>query len=262
MKYTKSTIYIKELEREAFLYIGVPDDYEYSNERYPVLYMHDGHNVFNKEDSYIGVTWELIESYEKDLNLPKIIVVGLSCAEGYNRFDEYCPFIAKEDMFNDVDRIVGGRGNTYLDYLSNVLKPQIDKNYRTLGDYRNTAIMGSSMGGLISLYAGLKYNNVFSRIGAVSGSYFVAQEDIEQSIREADLSKIYKLYMDVGTNESGIGEENTYVESNQRVYNELCKKLDSEKLRFHIVNGAIHNEADWAKRLPEILKYLFEDIKR
>jgi len=261
MHYKKSEIYIKELNRNARLYVGLPDDYETSEKRYPVLYMHDGHNVFSDEDSFSGVSWGLIEAYEKDKSLPDIIVVALECANGLNRFDEYSPFEITHPSFAEYSHNTkaGGKGDSYLKYLIEVLKKEIDLKYRTLSDKENTGIMGSSMGGVISLYAGLKYNNVFSRIGAVSGSYFVALESMLNAIETSDLKNINKLYMDIGTKEAGVGENTDYIQANKEVYKALSEKLETDKLKFKTIEGGIHHESEWRKRLPGIIKYLFSN---
>lgn len=261
MYHKKSEIYIKELDRSARLYVGLPDDYETSGKRYPVLYMHDGHNVFSDEDSFSGVSWGLIEAYEKDKSLPDIIVVGLECANGLNRFNEYSPFEITHPSFAEYSKNTkaGGKGDIYLNYLSEVLKREIDAKYRTLSDKDYTAIMGSSMGGVISLYAGLKYNHIFSRIGAVSGSYFTALDSMLNAVETSDLTNINKLYMDVGTKEAGVGQDTDYIKANRKVYKVLSEKLDIKKLRFEVIEGGIHHESEWRKRLPDIIKYLFND---
>lgn len=260
MYYKESQIYIKELNRSTRLYIGLPDDYETSSKRYPVLYMHDGHNVFSDKDSFSGVSWGIIDAYKKDKTLPEIIVVALECAEDLGRFDEYSPFEITHPDFLEYSKgkTAGGNGDNYLSYISKVLKPQIDAEYRTLKEPEHTGIMGSSMGGFISLYAGLKFNNVFTRIGAVSGSYFVALEEILKTIKAADLKNIKKLYMDYGTQETGVVQESDYEIANKAVFNSLNEKLTPNCLKFEAIEGGIHHESAWAKRLPNILKYLFD----
>ncbi|MGL4373737.1 MAG: alpha/beta hydrolase [Turicibacter sp.] len=259
MYYKESTIFIKELNRKARLFVGLPDDYETSEKNYPVLYMHDGHNVFTDTDSFHGVSWGLIDSYKVDKTLPEIIVVGLECANGLDRFNEYCPFeITFEAMKEMVgQKEIGGKGDIYLNYLCHVLKPQIDDEYRTLKAPEFTGVMGSSMGGVISLYAALNYHHTFTRIGAVSGAYFVQLEAFLQAIDKSELKSIKKLYMDTGTKENAGGNEEDYIQSNQEIYAALKEKLPANHLRFEMIEGGLHNELAWSKRLPEIIRYLF-----
>ena len=263
MYYKKFLIQIEELNRSAYLYVGLPENYDTTQKKYPVLYMNDGHNVFCDEDSYSGVSWGLIKAYENNPNLPEIIVVGLQCAvEGLERFNEYCPydikFPAALERSNNMP--IGGKGDLYLNYIINTLKPRIDAEYRTLKTPEHTAIMGSSMGGVISMHAALKHNNIFSRAASLSGSFFVALESMLNSIEEYDLSNINKLYIDAGTKEIGLGKEQDYINSNKAIFTTLSKKLDKDKLYFQLITDGIHHESHWSQRLPYIIQYLFSDI--
>jgi predicted alpha/beta superfamily hydrolase len=116
------------------------------------------------------------------------------------------------------------------------------------------------MGGVISMHATLKYNNVFSRAASLSGSFFVALESMLNSIETSDLSNIKKLYIDAGTKEIGLGKEQDYIASNKAIFNALSKKLTKDKLSFQLIDDGIHHESHWAKRLPYIIQYLFSHI--
>lgn len=187
--------------------------------------------------------------------------MGLECANGLSPFDEYSPFDITHPSFAECPNNTkyGGKGDIYLNCLSEVLKNVIDTNYRILSDKNNTAIMGSSMGGMISVYAGLKYNHTFSRIGAVSGAYFVALDSMLNVIETSGLNNINKHYMNIGTKEAEVRQDTDYIEANRKVYEALSEKLDAAKLKFQGVEGAIHNESEWRKRLPDIIKYLFNN---
>jgi predicted alpha/beta superfamily hydrolase len=219
--------------------------------------MHDGHNVFDQADSFLGVTWNIIEAYVKDKSLPEIIVVGLECAPGLYRLDEYSPFeFSIEHAF---ERQVGGKGEIYLEYIVNELKPMIDTKYRTLKAANDTAMMGSSMGGVISTYAAVKYPHVFSRIASLSGAFYVCFDKMIESIKCANLENIKKFYLDVGDSEVEGGKDSYFVQVNNILYLLLKDKINSNYLKFQMIEGAKHNEAEWAKRLPNILKYLFNN---
>jgi len=146
--------YIPQLDRTRRIWIYLPPDYDNSNEHYPVLYMHDGQNLFDAFTSYLG-EWEIDETLnelaEDGYQVP--IVVGIDNG-GEERMNEYNPWVNPQ--------YGGGQGDEYIDFLVFNLKPYIDENYRTLSGKENTGIMGSSMGGLISQYGALKFQDVLA----------------------------------------------------------------------------------------------------
>ncbi len=256
MYYTKKSIYIKELNRKANLYIGFPDSYLKSKKRYPVLYMHDGHNLFDPHDAFIGITWGVKETFDTHPELKEVIVVGLSCADGLKRLQEYNIFEMKHKSIKD-NGSIKGHGEKYLKYLVETLKPEIDSKYRTLSDSNNTAIMGSSMGGVISNQAAVLYPDVFSRIGCVSNAFYVSFEKILEFNSNSNFSKIKKFYMDVGDKEGNKQTSLEYLNTNKAIYNVLKTKMSKDTLKFRVIKNGIHSEKAWAKRLPAILKFLF-----
>ena len=164
---------IPQLNRGRKVWLYLPPDYYTSNASYPVVYMHDGQNLFDKKTAYSG-EWNADETMNRlfrDKNL-KVIIVGIDHG-GDKRLDEYSPWVN--------DKYGGGEGDQYLEFITNTLKPFIDTNYNTLTDKENTAIIGSSMGGLISHYAGLKYPNIFGKIGVYSPAFWFAPEIKEYS---------------------------------------------------------------------------------
>lgn len=258
MKVIKEKRYIAALNREAVLYIALPDNYQESDQYYPVLYMHDGQNVFYEEDAFIGKTWGVQEAYQKDTKLPKMIIVALSSASGELRLHEYGPYPFDQEALDEFELdSIGGGGNNYVDYLVNELKPEIDQTYRTLKEPEYTAMMGASMGGVISLYAGLKYSHVFGLIASLSGSYFVSKAAFIEEIKRADLSSIKKIYIDTGDAEVAGGDEEDYVMSNLDIFEALKEKLPNQQLEFQVISDGKHTEVDWAKRFPNIIKTLF-----
>lgn len=255
MFYKKETIWIEKLNRYAKLYVGLPDNYEETDRLYPVLYMHDGHNVFDPKDSYAGKTWEILKAYQDHQDLKDVIVVALECANGIERLNEYGPFPFTFDGF-EFSETPGGKADQYLEYLVNDLKPMIDKSYRTLKGKENSAMMGSSMGGVISIYAAIKYPDVFGRIAAVSSAFYVSLEPFIKLIKSTDFSHLNILYMDTGTEEVGGGNKQDYLVSNDQVYDVLKSKIDANKLVYKKIKGGKHSEEDWAARLPNILKII------
>jgi predicted alpha/beta superfamily hydrolase len=192
------------------VWVCLPEGYEDSQKRYPVLYMHDGQNLFDKETSYAGVTWEVQEAVNQAMTQGKsegIIVVGVDNAsvdgnEVVGRLDEYSPWInteLKTMITSRFTRDIGGYGDRYAHFLVEDLKPLIDSRYRTLTDRDNTGVAGSSMGGLISLYIGLVHDDVFSKIGAFSTAVWFKEDELLKLIHEHGPDTNSKWYLDIGT---------------------------------------------------------------
>jgi predicted alpha/beta superfamily hydrolase len=247
---------ITPLNRTRMVRVYLPNHYyDNTDKRYPVLYMHDGQNLYKDEDAGYGMSWGISDYLDKsDLEL---IVVGIDCNEGHKRLDEYSPWSSSEmrTIFAPELDGIGGEGESYIEYMVHELKPMIDEKYRTITD--ETSMAGSSMGGLISTYAACKYPNIFKRVASVSSAYWFTQDEIEQLIQKSELSDIEKFYLDVGTNESsGTIDSKRYVESSEAIYTLLNKKI--KDVKFVIAEGAVHNELAWRDRVPAIFDYLFK----
>ena len=154
-------------ENDRRLYVYLPRDYSRSDKHYPVLYMFDGHNVFYDSHATFGKSWGMKEYLEKS-RLP-IILVAIECnPEGNRRLNEYSPWdIDVWDLGH-----LEGLGKITMDWMTKDLKPMIDSKYRTLPKREDTLIAGSSMGGLMALYAVTKYNDVYSRDAALSPCFW------------------------------------------------------------------------------------------
>jgi predicted alpha/beta superfamily hydrolase len=240
----------------------LPSRYDKSQKKYPVLYMHDGQNLFDPLTGYKNQTWGILDTYEEHPELPEVIIVGIENG-GDQRSNELVPFRFNFaelgfDAYGDQD--YGGKTDDYLCFIINQVKPYIDKHYRTYKSAKNTAIMGSSFGGVCSMYAALEYGEYFSRFGCVSNAHYVVQKDIEDLARNSSVSHIKKFYMDVGTKESSNAiESQNYIDSNQAVFNIFLQKMEQKKLRFVLAEGAIHNEEAWRVRFADIVSFLFND---
>lgn len=241
----------KELDRNVKVFIYLPKSYEQNDRYYPVLYMHDGQNLFDDDIAYKG-SWKILEHME-DKEMPELIVIGINSTD--NRSNELLPL-----CFEFEGETVGGDADKYYKFLISELKPMIDLRFRTFKSAKYTALMGSSFGGVSSLYAATRYSNFFSRFGCLSNAHDVLGEPFYDLIKKSDLSKVRKLYMDVGTKEASSGKisSSDYVESNEKLYELLQEKLPEEDLLFAIIEGAKHEEDAWAKRFKDIVKFLFE----
>ncbi|WP_227396071.1 alpha/beta hydrolase [Jeotgalibacillus aurantiacus] len=251
------TCEMTQLKRQRRISVYLPEDYQGGDRHYPVLYMHDAQNLFSDEESFFGTSWD-VQGALKKTGL-SLIVVGIDCnPEGHKRSDEYSPWEMKDDIKKGLDielsLEVGGEGAAYADFIVHELKPLIDEKYRTIPD--ETAMAGSSAGGLISTYAMSRYPTVFRRVAALSNAYWFCQANIEALVRESDLSAVERFYFDTGTDEwTGQFGPDVYVK-----VNESMRKIIEEKgvpHQFQLVEGAIHNEGAWKKRLPGILGYLY-----
>lgn len=220
--------------------VWLPVDYHSkrkSETRYNVIYMHDGQNLFDPNTSYAGKHWRVSETVTKLLKQKKIqdlIVVGI-----YNtpdRLDEY-------DWSN--------KGKIYLEGIIRNLKPFIDNIYRTHHGRDNTAIIGSSMGGLISFYAGWYFYDIFSKAGCMSSSFYYHNDQVLKMVEEYSGDKIpVKFYIDHG--EDGLIR-------GQKMFCLLTQKgyVIGSDIDYFYAPKAEHNEAEWAARLERPLLFFF-----
>lgn len=233
--------------------VYLPRCYERLNKKYPVVYMHDGLNVFRDEDAIGGLSLGL-ETY-LDAHSVEIIVAAID-ANPADRVNEYCPWVYGEfskRILGDAPP-AGGKGGQYVDFVVHQLKPLIDERHRMV---QNEAYMaGISLGGLITTYAISRFPKVFTRAAVMSSAYYPNQEQIEGYLRTSDLSGIQKFYLDCGTNEAGENEliNREFVSSNRSVYEILQSKIPN--IRFDVVDQSSHRYSDFRKRIPEMFKFM------
>jgi len=245
----KFPIYIPSLENERLVRVYLPEDYYvHAGKKYPVLYMHDGQNVFQDEGAIGGVSLGL-EDYLNTRKLDLILVAIDQVSS--ERLNEYCPW--ENGPFNKELRgneSYGGNGKQYINFIVNELKPLIDDKYRTISDH--TSIAGISLGGLISTYAACMYPQVFQHIILLSPSFLANQEEMEKLITKSDMSLIQSLYLDFGTIEGGKGTpiNKAFLASNQTIYNLLKEKIANSRLV--IIDDGEHNYKSFKKRRAEL----------
>ena len=233
-------------KRRAYIYL--PKSYgKDPQRRYPVMYMFDGHNVFFDTDATYGKSWGMKDYLDKTRK--ELIVVAVECNHvGNGRLEEYSPF----DHANDTLGEIKGKGKLYMDWLVKYLKPFVDKNYRTLPEREHTIIAGSSMGGLMSLYAAVCYNHVFQRAACLSSSLWVDPDQVLQMIAGAKIKNDTCIYMDYGSLEMYNHDANASALT-AVTHLLLTKKVD---LTFRIVPGGTHCEACWEKQIPIFMECL------
>ncbi len=227
------------LEFARDVIVWLPPSYEKdSTARYPVLYMHDGQNIIDPSTSFIGYDWrvdEVSDSLIKAGRMKEVIVVGV-----YNSPDRTAEYADTK------------KGKAYMDFLIHTLKPLVDSTYRTLPDRENTAVMGSSMGGLISFLLAWRHPEVFSKAGCLSP---VLPDDLIKEVSDYDgPNKHLRLYVDIG----GVGLE-------QRLRpgcDDMIPVLEKKGFKMHrdlewfVDPKAEHNERAWAARLWRPLTFL------
>jgi predicted alpha/beta superfamily hydrolase len=258
-------VYSSQLGNSRDILVYLPPSYHRSDKHYPVIYMQDGQNLFDNATSYAG-EWGVDETMEELGHQEGIeaIIVGIPNS-GLHRIDEYSPFHDR--------RLGGGRGDDYLRFIMNTLKPQIDHEFRTLTDRRFTGIMGSSMGGLISLYAFFEFPAIFGYAGVMSPSLWFAGEAIFDYVDSA----IYhpgKIYLDAGTREYGENYNNgrlhraaasrRYYGSVRRLKGALVRKgYRPMRDMMHVEEKwAGHSESSWARRLAPAMRFLLTEALR
>lgn len=244
VKIMSTDFFMPQLNRNRRIWLYFPLDYETSGLNYPVLYMHDGQNLFDALTAYSG-EWNVDETLNnlagQGYKVP--LVVGIDNG-GVNRLGEYTPWSNAQ--------YGGGDGEKYMQFIVETLKPYIDQHYRTLPDRLNTALMGSSLGGLISHFGALKYQNTFSKAGLFSPSYWFSDSIwmfTHQTVKQADM----RFYQLCGSNES-TGE----VGDMQRMNDSLVKIGFSQNNIFNkVVPGGQHNEKLWREAFGDAYLWLF-----
>lgn len=238
---------IATLNRKRRIWVYVPPDYTTSNKRYPVLYMQDGQNIFDRATSFSG-EWEVDESLNKLFEEGDYgcIVVAVDNG-GSHRIDEYSPWVNNQ--------YGGGEGDEYLDFMVNELKPVIDANFRTFSEREFTGIMGSSLGGLISHFGFIEYQATFGKVGIFSPSYWFSDGVYEHT---AEMEKVgtSKILLLGGQNESA--SLVTRIDQMEDLLEE--EGFTSEEIRKTIHSDGAHSEWYWAREFPAAYQWLFGNL--
>jgi predicted alpha/beta superfamily hydrolase len=242
-------------DRDVIVYL--PPGYDANKtKRYSVLYLHDGQNIFDGATSFIpGQEWRVDETAQSLIAAGKIeplIVVGIYNT-GAARINEYTP--AEDSKYE-----AGGKADLYGRMLTEELKPFIDTTYRTRRDGKHTGLGGSSLGGLVSLYLGLKYPNVFGRLAVVSPSVWWADNQIVRYTQALPRKPRLRIWLDIGTKEGRNAKEaKDTVDGARLLRDALVSKgwKPGKDLKYFEAEGSEHNERAWAARAATILEFLF-----
>jgi len=236
------------LDRTRRYQVYLPPGYATSKKRYPVLYMHDGQNVFDDRTSFVG-EWGVDEAMDDLARTQRLEVIVVAIEHGNDkRINELKPW--------DNEKYGKGEAEQYLRFIVEVVKPRIDAQYRTRRDRAHTGIMGSSLGGLTSWYAAFKYPKVFGRIGVFSPSYWIAPQAYELEPRKR-IPPATGMYQLTGGREGDVKAGDKTVENSERMEAMLRHDQPKLKLRAVLDPEGEHNEKFWRAHFPAAIEYLF-----
>jgi predicted alpha/beta superfamily hydrolase len=232
-----------QLNNKRALRIYLPPSYdENPAKRYPVLYMHDGQNLFDPKTASFGVAWDVGKTINHLValgSMDEVIVVGIDNTP--DRIPEYTPCCDP--------KYGGGKLDAYAHFIVDTVKPWVDRSYRTLPGKDGTAIMGSSLGGIASVYIAERYPQVFSKAGGMSSSFWWNQGALVSGLPER---VPVKFYLDAGTQDDGL-------EDSSKMRDAMLAKgwRDGTDLMFYKAEGGRHNETSWAARVDRPLVWFF-----
>lgn len=261
-------LYVPYEEKSRRIRVLLPKDYYmHPEEIYPVVYMHDGQNVFHSRESYSGYSWKLIPTIKNNPNLPKMIIVAIDNS-GINRLDEYAPWPFDIDTSSEF-QFEHRMGMEYGEWLVKAVKPFIDGNYRTRSEREHTLLVGSSLGGLITAYMGSAYPDVFGSLGVFSLASWLSEGAFLSFIERHPLHPETKVYIQVGTEEGNDTDKEltdkkvsqAYIDSSLYYYQTLIRTGHSmNQIWLRILANETHFEKYWADHFGEYLLFSFSDF--
>lgn len=239
---TTFTISAPQLDTIKTIWVYLPKNYQNSEKSYPVIYMHDAQNLFDDKASYVG-EWQ-IDEYLDTLKTHESIIVGIEHGNE-KRIAELTPYTH--------EKYGGGKGDAYLTFIKNTLKPHIDDTYRTKTDAKHTTIFGASLGGLISFYGAIKYPETFGKAGVFSASFWFS-EKIYELVKTTKISETSKFYFLIGSEEG-----DSMVPDQKRMVKLLKSKgVKAEQIENHIIEGGKHNEKLWGENFGDAYQWLYD----
>ena len=239
---------IPQLNKTRRVWALLPHDYEESAETYPVLYLQDAQNLFNEKAKYGN--WEIDKKLAvmSEYKIGKIIIIAIEHAE-HDRIKEY----------NVGKTLLGvGQGKKYIRFITDTLKPFVDKNFRTKTEREHTGIGGSSMGGLVSIFSGLMYPEVYGKLMIFSPSLWVIPKMDFYSIDFSEPGDT-KIYLYAGGDESATMIEHVKKFKKNMIQNEFVTSKMKINLSINMLGK--HNETYWSDEFPKAIEWLFFNIK-
>ena len=246
-----TAFFMPQLGRHRRVWLYLPTDYaRQPRRRYPVLYLHDGQNVFDAATAYAG-EWGVDETLNRlrasGQDPTGCIVVAVDNGGRY-RGDEYIPWANPRLK-------IGGQGAAYVDFLTFTLKPYIDQQYRTRPDAAHTGIAGSSLGGLISVYAALRYPAVFGCVGAFSPAFWVCNDSLRAYVRQHPPAPRTKFYFVAGA------KEDSTMLPLMATWRDLLHTagVPAAHLAYHAAPDGEHREWFWQREFAAAYEWLFSN---
>ena len=237
-RYSTFEIEAPQLKTSKKIWVYLPKDYAKQTRNYPVIYMHDAQNLFDTTTSYAG-EWNVDETLDS-LKM-NVIVIGIEHGNE-KRLEELTPF--KHEKHG------GGNADAYLDFIVNTLKPHVDKTYRTKTKAKHTTIFGSSLGGLVSYYAVLKYPETFGKAGVFSPSFWYTNDIYALTEKTEKINS--KLYFLCGDSESE-DMVSDFTKMTALVEKRICKKSNLKQV---IIKDGKHNEKLWRENFGEVVRWM------
>lgn len=229
-----------QLQTQKKIWVYLPKSYQNSKKAYSVIYMHDAQNLFDAKTSYVG-EWK-VDEYLDTVSTNESIVIGIEHGNE-KRIDELTPY--------SHEKYGGGKGDSYLDFITYTLKPYIDSTYRTKPDAIHTSILGSSLGGLMAFYAVIRYPDTFGNAGVFSPAFWINPE-IFSFVEASTIPKFSSFYFLIGSEEG----EDMLLDKEKMVTLLQRKGVESEHIRNRTIKGGTHNETFWSEQFPDAYQWL------
>ncbi|MEH6536549.1 MAG: alpha/beta hydrolase-fold protein [Psychroserpens sp.] len=229
-----------QLKTHKIIWVYTPKSYSDSKKTYPVIYMFDAQNLFDAKTSYVG-EWK-VDEYLDTLKDKEVIIVGIEHGNE-KRLEELTPY--PHETYG------GGKGDTFMQFIINTVKPHIDVVYRTKPEAEYTGIFGASLGGLMAFYATITYPEIFSKAGVFSPSFSVSTK-IFDLVSNSEIPNTSKFLFLAGSKEGG-----SMVSNQEKMVTLLLKKgIKTTQIQNKIIEGGEHNEALWSSNFPEAFQWL------
>lgn len=238
--------WMPQLNRHRKMWVYLPPNYDQNSQKYPVLYMHDAQNIF-AENAYPYQKWQVGRTLNQLYEATNwaCIVVGIEHGEEH-RLSEYSPYPNSNHG--------GGQGEAYLQFIIETLKPEVDKAFRTLPDAEHTLMIGSSMGGLVSIYAALKHGDVFGKVAAFSPSLWWS-DDIYALAAATPYNFVHKMVLLGGEKES----DGMLPDLLAMYYTLADNGYFEDKIHLDFYQDGTHTESFWGREFEKAIRWLMSD---